>query len=116
MHEPDHLRVAERDGAVIVGFLESKIHEEMAISSLGEELQAVIAQPDCRKLILNFSGVELVTSAMLGKLVSTNRRMDEKGGTMILCEMGDNLRYVFRITKLDNILKICETEADALAR
>jgi anti-anti-sigma factor len=110
------MRVAQRDGATIVGFLESKIHEEMAIASLGGELQAVTAEPDCRKLILNFSGVEIITSAMLGKLISTNRRMDEKGGTMIMCEMGDNLRTVFRITKLDNILKICETEADALAR
>ena len=79
-------------------------------------MQAVAAQPGCRKLVLNFSGVELITSATLGKLVSTNRRMDEKGGTMIMCEMGDNVRTVFRITKLDNILKICETEADALAR
>ena len=115
MHEPHHVRVAQRDGAMIVGFIESKIYEETAITSLSEELQAVTVQPDCRKLILNFSGVELITSAMLGKLISTNRRMDEKGGTMIMCEMGDNLRTVFQTTKLDNILKICETEADALA-
>jgi anti-anti-sigma factor len=116
MHESHLLGVTQRGGAMIVGFIESKIDEEMTITSLGKELQAVTAQPDCRKLILKFSGVELIASAMLGKLISTNRRMDEKGGTMIMCEMGDNVRTVFRITKLDNILKICETEADALAR
>ena len=115
MHEPHCLRVAERDGAMIVGILESRVHDEMGIS-LGEELQAIAARPDCRKLIINLSGVEFVTSAMLGKLLSTNRRMAEKGGTMLLCEIGENLHTVFRITKLENILEICETEADALAR
>jgi anti-sigma B factor antagonist len=110
-----HLRVERRDGLMLVTFLDSKIHAELAITTLGDELQAIAARPDCVKLVLNFAEVEFLTSAMLGKLISANRVMHEKGGTMVLCEICENLRTIFRLTRLETIFDIRPTEADALA-
>ena len=115
MSEQGRLRVERRDGVTLVGFLDRTIEAELAISTLGDELQAIAAIPECRILILNFSNVEFIPSAMLGKLISTNRRMREKGGTMVMCELSENLRTTFRITHLESILDIRATEADALA-
>ena len=115
MAEERHLRVEQSDGTAHVRFLVSRLEAEMAISSLGDELKEIAAQPECVKLILDFSAVEHITSAMLGKLVSTNRRMREKGGKMVLCGIHENLRVIFRVTRLEDILDIRETESDAFA-
>jgi len=115
MSEPSHLRVESRDGAAIVRFLDSKLFAELTITTLGDELHAIAERPDCGKLVLNFSGVEAVASAMLGKLIAINRKMRNKGGTMVMCDICENLRTILQMTKLDNILQICEIEADALA-
>jgi anti-anti-sigma factor len=94
-----HLRVERRDGITLACFLDNKIHAELAITTLGDELQALAARPDCTKLVLSFSEVEFLTSIMLGKLISANRAMHEKGGTLVLCEICDNLRTIFRLTR-----------------
>ena len=96
-------------------FLDNKIHAELAVTTLGDELQSLAARPDCTKLVLSFSEVEFLTSIMLGKLISANRSMHEKGGTLVLCEICDNLRTIFRLTRLEKIFDIRASEAEALA-
>jgi anti-sigma B factor antagonist len=83
---------------------------------LGQELYAVVARPDCLKLVLNFSGVDFLSSAMLGKAVTVMKMMAEKNGVLRLCEMCPNVRLVFKHTCLDRILDIRETEADAIGQ
>ena len=83
---------------------------------MGEELYAVADRPDCLKLVLNFFDVAFLSSAMLGKLVTVNKKMAEKNGVLRLCEMSPNVRQVFKLTCLDQILDIRETEAGAIGR
>ena len=115
MSDHKHLYVEKRGDAVIVQFLDSKIVAELAISTLGDELYAVAKRPDCQMLVLNFSAVEFLSSAMLGKLVALNRMMADKGGVLRLCEICPNIEIIFRHTNLDRILDIRDTEADAEA-
>lgn len=111
-----HLRIERNADALVVHFLDQRIHADDAITSLGTEVYAVADRPDCRKLILNLSDVEFLSSAMLGKLVIVKRKMSEKNGVLRLCEMCPNIRLIFKLTCLDQILDIRETEADAIGR
>ncbi|MGA2621191.1 MAG: STAS domain-containing protein [Thermoguttaceae bacterium] len=111
-----HLRVKKNADALVVHFLDRDIHAELAIMGLGQELYAVVARPDCLKLVLNFSGVDFLSSAMLGKAVTVMKMMAEKNGVLRLCEMCPNVRLVFKHTCLDRILDIRETEADAIGQ
>jgi anti-sigma B factor antagonist len=81
---------------------------------LGEELYAVVGRPDCRKLVLDFSNVDFLSSAMLGKLVIINRKMKEKGGALRLCSVCPNIRLIFKYTVLDTIFDIRDTQPDAV--
>ena len=108
------LRVERNADALVVHFLDQRIHADAAITSLGKELYAVVDRPDCLKLVLNFSDVEFLSSAMLGKLVTMQRKIVEKNGVLRLCEMCPNIRLIFKLTCLDRILDIRETEADAI--
>jgi anti-sigma B factor antagonist len=109
-----HLRVKRHSDVLVVHFLDKNIHADLAIAGLGEELYAVAQRPDCQKLILNFSNVDFLCSAMLGKLLSAKRIMAEKGGVLRLCEICPNIRMVFGLTHLNQILDIRETEAEAV--
>ena len=112
MHK--HVQVERLDDALVVHFHDSKITGELAISSLGDELYAMVDRPDCQKLILDFSNVDFVSSAMLGKLMSMNRKMKEKGGIFRLCEVRPHIRLIFKYTHLETILDIRDTQPDAV--
>ncbi len=110
----NRLRTERHAEFLVVHFLDRRIHNDLAIGSLGDELYAVIARPDCSKLVLNFSVVEFLCSAMFGKLLSVKKTMAEKGGLLRLCEICPNIRLIFRHTHLDQILDIRDTETEAL--
>jgi anti-sigma B factor antagonist len=109
-----HFRVERHRDALVVHFLDRRMNADIAIASLGRELYAVADRPDCLKLVLNFSDVEFLSSAMLGKLIALKKKLTEKNGFFRLCEMSENIRLMFRLTCLDQILDIRETEADAI--
>lgn len=111
-----HLRVERNADALVVHFLDQKIHADAANTSLGKELYAVVDRPDCLKLVLNFSDVEFLSSVMLGKLVGMKRKIAEKNGVLRLCGMCPNIRLIFKLTCLDHIFDVRETEADAIGQ
>lgn len=111
-----HIRVERSADALVVHFLDQKIHAEAAVAGLGKELYAVVDRPDCRKLVLNFSDVDFLSSSMIGKLVTMQRKIAEKNGILRLCGMCPNIRLIFKLTCLDRILDIRETEADAVGQ
>jgi len=69
---------------------------------------------DCQKLVLDFSNVDFLSSAMLGKLISINRKMKEKGGILRLCGVCPNIRLIFKYTDLETILDIRDSQSDAV--
>jgi anti-sigma B factor antagonist len=114
MTKHEHVRVERLADTLVVHFHDSKISAELAISTLGAELYAVVDRPDCQKLVLDFSDVEFLSSAMLGKLISVNRKMKEKGGALRLCAVCPNIRLILRYTFLDTVLDIRDTQPDAI--
>jgi anti-anti-sigma factor len=113
-HVSKHFRVERHDEFLVVYFLDASIHGELAIASLGDDLYAIVGRPDCSNLVLNLSGVEFLSSAMLGKLISVRKMMAQKGGTLTLCELCPNIRTIFRLTHLDRLLDIRDTETETL--
>ncbi|MCL4193162.1 MAG: STAS domain-containing protein [Thermoguttaceae bacterium] len=108
-----HLGVWKDGDITVVRFGDHRILDEVAIDKIGEELYAVASQEKCQKLLLNFAGVERLSTLMLGKLLMLNRKMQSKGGQLKLCDVDPQVRDVLASTRLDQILEICESEADA---
>jgi anti-sigma B factor antagonist len=111
-----HLRIERNADALVVHFLDQRIQADAAIAGLGQELYAVVDRPDCLKMVLDFSEVEFLSSAMLGKLISVQRMIAEKNGVLRLCGMCQNIRLIFKLTCLDRILDVRETVADAIGQ
>ena len=106
--------VVEEDinGVSIVNFVDKKILDEANIQQLGEELFSLVDGP--RKVLLNFSNVEYLSSAALGKLITMHKMVKEASGRLRLCRIHPQIYEVFKITKLNKLFDIHKDEQAAL--
>ena len=109
-----HLGVWRQGNVAVVRFGEHRILDELAVKTIGDELNEIADHMDCRNLVLNFTSVVGLSSVMLGKLLMLQRKMALKGGNLKLCEIEPEIQEVFTTTKLNHILDIRESEDDAI--
>ncbi len=98
-----------------VQFLVKRILDESTIQAIAEQLFSLVDQDGQRKLLLNFTGVEYMSSAALGKLINLHKKLTGLKGTLAMCNLIPQIFEVFAITKLDKIFKIFPDEDTALA-
>ena len=109
-----HAEVAEVGDTTVVRFVDRKILDEAVIHEWGQELFGIIEQEQNGQLLLNFSAVEFLSSAALGKLITVDKKVKAKGGRLKLCNIRPEIYEVFAITKLNKLFDIKGDEAEAL--
>lgn len=109
------LDVSEVGEVTVVRFRDHKIVEDINIQQLGQEMFHLVEVDNCAKLLLNFSSVDFLSSAALGKLITLDKKMKAHGGTLKLSNIRPEIYEVFAITKLNRLFDIRDDEADALA-
>jgi anti-anti-sigma factor len=67
------------------------------------------------RIIINLEQVNYVDSAGLGALIEMHRNTKAKGGRLVLCNLGANLRRALESARLLTIFETCPAEADAIA-
>ena len=108
-----HLGVWEQGDVIVVRLGEHRMLDSVTVMKVSDELSSVADQADCHKLLLNFSGVEFLSSLMLGKLLMLHKKMTAKGGKLKLCDVGPKIEEVFTGTKMDQVFDIRKSEPDA---
>jgi anti-sigma B factor antagonist len=108
------LEVEDIGDVTVVNFVDNKIIDEQNIQIIGEQLFSLVDEVGRRKLLLNFSNVDYMSSAALGKLITLNKKVNAAGGRLILCGIAPQIYEVFEITKLDKFFKIVKEEQAAL--
>ena len=98
----------------VVQFVDKKILDEQNIAMIGDDLFRLVDELGRRKLLLNFSNVEFMSSAALGKLIRLHQRMVQVGGKLVMCAIAKDIMTVFVLTKLDKMLKIVKDEQTGL--
>jgi len=98
----------------VVKFIDRRILDEQSIQVLGEQLFGLVDEVGRRKMLLNFSNVEFLSSAALGKFIKLHKKLQEVGGRLILCSIDPEIYEVFEITKLDKFFMIAKDEQAGL--
>jgi len=106
--------VAEEGAVSVVRFIDKKIVDSASIEQLGEEMNALVSVDKRNTILLNFEGVEFMSSAALNKLISLNSKLKPVQGRLKLCNLRAEIKEVFTITRLDRVFDIRKTEPDAL--
>lgn len=104
--EPSRIKVEYGHEVTFVTFVDERIVDEELINEIRESLEPVIEKSESCKLILNFSNVKFMTSALLGLLVRVHKRVCESGGRLQLSNLDANLYRIFEITKLTQVFDI----------
>lgn len=108
------LEVEQIGDVTVVNFVDRKILDEQNIQIIGDQLFSLVDQDGLRKLLLNFSNVEYLSSAALGKLITLNKKLQGVGGRLVLCNIDPQIYEVFEITRLDKFFNIQKEEQAAL--
>ncbi len=109
------LEINEVGDVTVVRFRDHKIVEDINIQQLGQEMFHLVEVDNRGKVLLNFSSVDFLSSAALGKLITLDKKMKAHGGTLKLSNIRPEIYEVFAITKLNRLFDIKDDEADALA-
>ena len=66
------------------------------------------------QIVVNLGGVEFVDSTALAILVQGMKRCRQHGGDVRLCQLQQQVRMIFELTRLDNAFEIFATEEEAV--
>jgi anti-sigma B factor antagonist len=120
--QPRKQRIVVEDigDITVVNFTDKKILDEQNISMIGDELFRLVDELGRLKLLLNFSNVEFMSSAALGKLIRLHQRLDAVGGKLVLCKISKNIYDIFELTRVvkkpdgKGMIRIVDTEQEGL--
>ena len=115
MAEYRRVEIREVGDVTVVRFRDHKIIEDISIQELGQELFQLVEKDHRKKLLLNFTGVDFLSSAALGKLITLDKKVKAAEGALKLCAIRPEIYEVFAITKLNRLFEIKDEEAGALA-
>ena len=107
--------VSKVGDVTVVKFVDKKILDEANIQALGQELFALVELDNRRSIVLNFTDVEFLSSAALGKLITLDRKVKAAKGRLKLSDIRPEILEVFQITKLNKVFDIRKDEAEAIS-
>ena len=114
MAAPGRLFIQPVRDVLVVNFNDASILDTQIVQQIGEELFDLIDKQARRKLVLDFDKVRFLSSSALGILITLRKKCDAIKGKVVLCNMRDDLRKVFKITNLDRMFEFHENEEKAL--
>ena len=101
------------EGKVAVIDLLSEL-DRLSVLSIKTQLRGLITKKRKNKFVINFDKIDYINSTIVGALVGIQHLARERNGEVVLCCVKPNIRRTFDLIGASKILKICDTEAEAL--
>ena len=95
------LVVYDAGPSTLVGFRDTEVVDDAVLDDCGPIFERLLREHDCRTLIVDLSGVKLISSGVLGYLFSLSRR----GVSIRVYNPSDSVREVLRVTRLNTVLR-----------
>lgn len=108
------LDIEEIGNVSIAKFVDKKILDETNIQIIGNQMFGLVDEDERKKIVLDFSNVEYLSSAALGKLITMEKKVKAAKGKLRLCCIRPEIYDVFEITRLNKIFDIRGTQEQAL--
>ena len=114
MQQTPRVTVTTECNVAVGEIVDRKILDEVSIAELGDQLNALAAESDSPRIVLDFAGVSHMSSSALGMLITLHKRVREKDGQLRLCNIKPDIHEVFVITRLNEIFHMCRSRAEAI--
>jgi anti-sigma B factor antagonist len=107
--------IVEYQGDItIVTFTNDTILDERDVKAIEDSVLPLVRQSDPAQIILDFTNVKFLSSAVLGTLIRVLKAVNRKDGKLALCGINDKIYDIFKITRLNKIFDIYTDFAQAL--
>ena len=113
--ELSRLIVSFQDDVLVVEFTDCRIVEHDAIAQISTQLNALLEQYAGLRVLIDFAGVQQMSSSALGLLVSFAKRLDATGGQLKLCSILPQIYQAFVITRLHRVFEVYDSTQAAFA-
>jgi anti-anti-sigma factor len=114
MAERPRLDISDDGDVTVVRFRDSRFFTLAEIEQIGKELRLLFEESKRRRFVVDFTGVDYLSSALLGKLISLNTKVRSRKGSVKLCNLRPGVVEIFHTSRLDRIFSISEDVAEAL--
>ena len=108
------LELEDVGDVTVAKFIDKKILDESNIQVIGNQMFSLVEDDGRRKVLLDFSNVEYLSSAALGKLIVMDKKLKAAQGQLLMCAVRGEILEVFKITKLVKLFTIYDSREQAL--
>lgn len=115
MTGPVTLLTHQMRDVTVVNLNDCSILDAQQVEELGGELNHLVDDRACRKIVIDFTKVKFLSSSALGVLIRLQKKAREIKGSIALCGLRKELMQIFKITSLDKLFAFYDTEEQALA-
>ena len=97
----------KRKGRIVVARVFSRqLTDTLSVTDFGDELLAFFEDHPEAHLLLDFSSVAYMSSAMITELLRVNERVTRSKATMRLCGFRKEIRQIFEMMQLESMFHI----------
>ncbi len=107
--------IEEKNGILILRFNREQIFDIETAEELAAEFKSLVKEKGGRQWIIDFTGLEMIITPVVSGLLSALRSDREIGGDIYLCGMGETVRRVINLARLDRVFTVFDTLDEAMA-
>lgn len=82
------------------------------VAQFGKELTAYAVNQEAKHILLDFTEVQYLSSAVLTELLRLNEILKTRNGSLRLFGLAEPLQEIFAITNLDKVIMIYEVDEE----
>jgi anti-anti-sigma factor len=115
----DFYTVRQAGKHTVVEFQTASLMNPQDLERVGSQLFAMVDQEKRTHLVLDFAKVKYLSSQAIGIILTLNKKLSGGSGggdNLVLCGVGPQLMQLLKITRLDRILTIKDSQQDAVAK
>ena len=110
----EQIIMQKQGGVSVVSLLNKRMLDASNIQALYDELLSLVTEKGIRKMVINLHGVNYLSSAVLGKLISLVKTLKREKGALGLCDIHPNVAEIFKVTQLDKVIPIYKNVQEAV--
>lgn len=115
MSDQKHFEVQVQGDVCMIHLIDPKLFDTLIVTELQDELLEYIESEQPQKLLVNFGGVTLCSTAVINGVLRAKKRLLDYGGRLKLCGMRDSVREAYRMLNLDGtVFEIYDHASDAI--
>lgn len=106
---------SQKIGDILVITLEGVINVQSSLD-LEVQLNQLLNENSAKKIILDFSNVQHISSSGLRVIVSFYKRVVSNDGKLAITSLNNNIKKIFKIVELDTVFDIYDSIDEALSK